>query len=77
MAVGCGMSFGDIVVGVFVAALGLVGLLLVAGALDQGMYIFGLSLFGFAVLFDFGLVRKYFDLKDAGRAREQGAASHG
>jgi hypothetical protein len=73
------MSFGDIVVGVFVAALGVIGLLLVAGALDQEIYIFGLSLFGFAVVFDFGLVRKYFDQRDAGRARAaaQGAGGHG
>ncbi|KAA5614745.1 hypothetical protein [Rhodovastum atsumiense] len=59
------MSFGDIVVGVSVALLGLLGLLLVSGALDSGMYVFGLSLFGFAVLFDFGLIKKYFDLKEA------------
>jgi hypothetical protein len=71
------MSFGDIVVGVFVAALGLIGLLLVAGALDRGMYVFGLSLFGFAVVFNFGLVRKYHDLKDAGRALGEGAGANG
>jgi hypothetical protein len=73
------MSFGDLVVGVFVAGLGVIGLLLVAGALDQAIYIFGLSLFGFAVVFDFGLVRKYFDLRDARHAPAggRGTGRHG
>ena len=73
------MGFGDIVVGVFVAVLGVIGLLLVAGALDQEIYFFGLSLFGFAVVFDFGLVHKHFNLKDAERAQivGQGAGRHG
>jgi hypothetical protein len=55
----------DIIVGIFVAILGLVGLVLAAGALDDEIYIFGLGLAGFAVAFDFGLIRAHFDRKHA------------
>ncbi|MDE2005969.1 MAG: hypothetical protein KGI51_05325 [Rhodospirillales bacterium] len=57
----------DILVGLLVTALGLIGLFLAAGAWDDEMYLFGLVLAGFAVLFDFGLVRKHYDRKDAAR----------
>ncbi|MDE2583208.1 MAG: hypothetical protein KGL52_16345 [Rhodospirillales bacterium] len=59
---------GDIVVGLMVAALGLLGLFLAARAWDDEMYLFGLALAGFAVLFDFGVVRRHFDRKDAALA---------
>ena len=65
---GCGMSLGDIVVGVFVALLGLVGLVMAGGALDQEIYVFGLSLFGFAVVFDWGLILKAMRRAEAARA---------
>ena len=55
----------DIVVGVLVLVLGMIGLKLASGALDDEIYVFGLSLAGFAVLFVFGLIRRYFDRKDA------------
>ncbi|HVB69834.1 MAG TPA: hypothetical protein VNE67_18455 [Acetobacteraceae bacterium] len=60
---------GDIVVGLMVAALGLLGLFLAAGAWDEEMYIFGLALAVFAVLFDFGLLRRHYDRADAARSR--------
>ena len=41
----------DLIVGLLTAALGLIGLILAAGALDNAMYVFGSSLFGFACVF--------------------------
>jgi hypothetical protein len=61
-------SVSDLIVGVMVAAFGLVGLFLIAGAADVEMYVFGLGLSGFAVCFDFGLLKHYFDRHDAVRA---------
>jgi hypothetical protein len=57
----------DFIVGLLMAALGLIGLILASGAMDDGMYVFGLSLFGFACVFVFGLLRKHFDKWEAGR----------
>ena len=57
----------DLIVGLLVAALGLTGLILASGAMDDGMSVFGLSLFGFACVFDFGLLRRHFDRQEAGR----------
>jgi hypothetical protein len=59
----------DIVIGLLVLVLGFVGLVLASGALDNEMYVFGLSLAGFSLLFEFGLIRRYFDRKDAARIR--------
>ncbi|MGC8476128.1 MAG: hypothetical protein ACP5NP_07220 [Acetobacteraceae bacterium] len=64
---------GDVIVGLMVTALGVLGLFLAAGAWDDEMYLFGLVLAGFAVVFDFGLLRKHYDRKDAAR----GGADHG
>ncbi len=55
----------DLIVGLMMAVFGLVGLFLVAGAADAEMYIFGLGLCVFAVVFDFGLIKRHFDLRDA------------
>ncbi len=55
----------DLVVGLLVLILGLVGLVMASGALDDAMYVFGLSLAGFAVVFDIGLVKRHFDRQDA------------
>ena len=52
------MNWGDVTVGVFVAVLGLLGLVLAGGALDQEIFVFGLGLFAFAIAFDWGLVRR-------------------
>jgi hypothetical protein len=60
----------DLIVGVLMAALGLTGLILASGALDDEMYVFGLSLFGFACVFVLGLVRRHFDKLEAARAAD-------
>ena len=52
---------GDIVVGLMVGAFGFVGLFLAAGALDDEMYVFGLSLVGFASAFVLGLICRHYD----------------
>ncbi len=57
----------DLIVGLLMAALGLIGLILASGAMDDGMYVFGFSLFGFACVFEFGLVRRHFDRLEARR----------
>jgi hypothetical protein len=57
----------DLIVGLLMAALGLTGLILASGAMDDGMYVFGFSLFVFACVFEFGLVRRHFDKREAGR----------
>jgi len=58
----------DIIVGLLMTAFGLTGLILASGAMDDEMYVFGLSLFGFAVVFVLGLIRRYFDRQVAVRA---------
>lgn len=64
-----GIALDEFLVGLLVAVLGFVGLIMASGALDNEIYIFGLSLAGFAVVFDFGLVRRHFDRADAARAK--------
>lgn len=58
----------DLIVGLMVAALGLIGLWLIARAWDDEMYLFGLVLAGFATVFDFGLLRRHYDRRDAALA---------
>jgi len=65
------MNLGDIIVGAFVALLGLIGLVLAGGALDQEIYLFGLSLFVFAVVFDWGLLLKSVQRAELARAGER------
>lgn len=55
------------IVGVVMAVLGVVGLIMASGAYDNAIFIFGLSLAGFAVLFDIGLIRRHFDRHGGGR----------
>ncbi|MCX7383055.1 MAG: hypothetical protein NT133_16955 [Alphaproteobacteria bacterium] len=64
----------SIAVGILVLILGFIGLVLASGALDNEMYVFGLSLAGFSVVFEIGLIKAYFDRNDA--ARRGGAGSH-
>jgi hypothetical protein len=66
------MTASDIIVGALVGILGLVGLFLAAGAWDDGIYMFGLSLLAFSVIFNFGLIRKHHDRLDAARAQGSG-----
>jgi len=61
-------NVSDIVVGLMMAVFGLIGLFLVAGAADSEMYVFGLGLTGFAICFDFGLLRRHYDRRDMARA---------
>jgi hypothetical protein len=58
------IAVSDLIVGLIVSILGLLGLLLAAGATDDGIYIFGLSLTGFAVIFVLGLIRRHYDKRD-------------
>ena len=51
-------------VGVLVAALGLAGVVLAAGARDDGMYVFAWSLIAFAGAFVFSLMRMTYARKD-------------
>ncbi len=64
----------DLIVGLMMLGFGIVGLILAAGAVDDEMYVFGLSLFGFACLFVIGQIRHHFDRRDAARVavRAQG-----
>ena len=57
----------DLIVGLMMAVFGLVGLILASGAMDNEMYIFGLSLFGFACVLNFGLILRHFDRMEARR----------
>ena len=57
----------DLIVGLLMAAFGLIGLILASGAMDNEMYVFGFSLFGFACIFEFGLLRRHFDKLEASR----------
>jgi ABC-type maltose transport system permease subunit len=54
-----------VVIGVLLSVLGLFGLVLAGGAIDTGMYHFGLALFAFAFFFDLWLIKTYFDRLDA------------
>ena len=60
-------SISEIVVGALVLVLGLVGLVLASGALDGEIYLFGLSLAGFAALFELRLIKRHFDRIDDAR----------
>jgi hypothetical protein len=58
-------TVSDLAVGLLVAVLGLVGLFLAAGALDDEIFIFGLGLVAFAVVFDLGLIRAHYDRRSS------------
>lgn len=55
------MSIANIIVLVAVNLFGLIGLVLASGAVDAGMYIFGLLIFVVAILLDFLLLKRHFD----------------
>jgi hypothetical protein len=61
--------------GSVIAVLGFLGLLAAARALDQGIEYFGLALFAFAVLFDFGLIRRAYGVQE--RTAEESATDDG
>ena len=62
-----GIEPSDLIVGLLMAVFGLIGLILASGAVDDEMCVFGLSLFGFACVFDFGLLRRHFDKRETNR----------
>lgn len=57
----------DLIVGLMMLVFGVVGLILGAGAVDDEMYIFGVSLFVFACVFIIGLVRAHYNRVEAAR----------
>ena len=68
----------EIVVGVLVTALALIGLVLASGAPDDEMYLFGFSLAAFGFAFNAMLIKKHYDRVDHRRAlaRAAGSARH-
>ncbi len=66
----------EFLTGGFVAVLGLIGLLLASGALDDEMYLFGFSLAGFALAFNAMLIRRHHNRVDAARALAKAAVRH-
>ncbi len=55
---------GRWIAGGVVAILGVSGLFLAAGAADRGIYLFGLALFAFAILYVFALIKQGFDSQE-------------
>ncbi|MBN9511604.1 MAG: hypothetical protein J0I21_21150 [Alphaproteobacteria bacterium] len=66
----------DVVIGVMVVMLGLLGLTAAAHAHDDEMYVFGLALAGFAGAFVIGQIRRHYDRAEAARRalRAEGTA---
>ena len=62
----------DLLVGLLMAACGLIGLFLASGAHDIDMSVFGLILAGWAVVFELGLIRRHYDRIDAALAVARG-----
>ena len=67
----------DLVVGVMMVPMGLLGLLMAARAVDTEFYIFGLSLVAFAALFGFSLIKRHYDAADAAIALAREDQTHG
>ena len=65
-------AVSDAVIGFLVLVLGVIGLVLASGALDNEILVFGFGLAGFAVLFEFGLLRRYYDRLAMARAEGRG-----
>jgi hypothetical protein len=63
-----------VVIALLMLILGLTGLVLASGALDNEMYVFGLSLAAFAAVFELGLIKAHFDRRD--RARHAAGGTH-
>ncbi len=71
---------GDYVVGAMMLLFAWLGLVLASGARDTEMYVFGLSLCGFSILFLAGQIRRHFDAVDAAtedQVSEAGVTQHG
>ncbi|MCC7425658.1 MAG: hypothetical protein IT557_02035 [Alphaproteobacteria bacterium] len=61
------LGASNIFFGLLAIVLSLLGLILGAGAEDDAMYIFGLSLFVGGALFVYWLIKKSFDAEEAAR----------
>jgi len=59
------MNIASILVAAFATLLGFVGLFLASRASDTGIYFFGLTIFAFAILLDFQLIKRHFDEADS------------
>ncbi len=59
------IEVSDLIVGLLMTVLGLLGLVLASGATDDGIYVFGLSLAGFSAIFILGLIRRHYDKSDS------------
>lgn len=57
-------DIGDYVIAALVTLLALLGIFLAAFADDNGIYIFGLGLAAFGVLFDYWLLKRHYDQVD-------------
>jgi hypothetical protein len=58
----------------FVGVLGIIGLFLAANAADRGIYVFGLGLAAFAIIYIFAQMKQGFDASDRARsARSPGS----
>ncbi len=66
----------DLFVGIMVSVFGLVGLIRAGGATDNEMYVFGLSLAGFSIVFVVGLIRRHFDKAESRQKLLRGEAEH-
>ena len=60
------------VVGAMMALFGIIGLIMAGRARDDEIFVFGLSLLGFALVFIAGLMRRHFGAADAARGRQHG-----
>lgn len=58
-------TVSKLVFGAIVAVAGLLGLYLAAHAVDDGIYLFGLLLALFAVIFNFWMVKHHYDAVEA------------
>lgn len=59
------IAMGDRIIGGLMVFLALLGLYQASRAVDDAMYIFGLSLFAFACVFVIGQVRRHFNTSEA------------
>jgi hypothetical protein len=67
---------GDYFTWLLVVLLGVLGPIMAHGARDTEIYIFGLSLFGFAAAFLFFEVKRHYDMKDAASETLSPGANH-
>jgi hypothetical protein len=62
------MNLVTIIIMVAAGLVGLLGLTAASSAVDDAMYLFGLIMFGFALVVNFCLLKRHFDQVDAQRS---------